>query len=140
MVGGAYYGLSGDINSVAVICASVVFALVNNLLLLNQFPGLQADVQVGRDNWAIASTTTAAKLYTALAMSVYAIIALGWLADTLPIAALIGLLTAPLSLKVCYQVLTHPDPMPLSALSGNVIVTLATPVLLALGLILARLF
>ncbi len=140
MVGGAYYSLSGGIDNVAVICSAVVFALVNNLLLLNQFPDRQADVQVGRDNWAIASTAIAAKLYTVFAIGVYATIAIGWLTDMLPSTALLGLLTIPISLKVCHQTLTHSGKLPLSALSGNVLVTLLTPVLLALGLTLARLF
>jgi len=48
MVLGAHYVLTGQFNSSVFLASLVVFFLVNNLLLLNQFPDIEADRQAGR--------------------------------------------------------------------------------------------
>jgi 1,4-dihydroxy-2-naphthoate octaprenyltransferase len=48
MVGGSYYALSGGYNWQVLLVSLIPFFLVNNLLLLNQFPDLHADRDAGR--------------------------------------------------------------------------------------------
>lgn len=48
MVLGAYIALTGQINETVLWVSMVPFLLVNNLLLLNQLPDIEADQQVGR--------------------------------------------------------------------------------------------
>jgi 1,4-dihydroxy-2-naphthoate octaprenyltransferase len=50
MVLGAYIALTGQINETVIWVSLVPFLLVNNLLLLNQLPDIEADQQVGREH------------------------------------------------------------------------------------------
>ncbi|QKI89284.1 prenyltransferase [Thiomicrorhabdus xiamenensis] len=54
MLLGSYWVIAGQADSAAMIFALICFFLVNNLLLLNQLPDIQADRTVGRTNVWIA--------------------------------------------------------------------------------------
>lgn len=63
MVLGSYYVATGTVSTGAVLASLVVFFLVNNLLLLNQFPDREVDSEFGRDNLVIHDLALASRVY-----------------------------------------------------------------------------
>jgi 1,4-dihydroxy-2-naphthoate octaprenyltransferase len=117
----------------------VPFLLVNNLLLLNQFPDVDADRAVGRQTLPITlGRPASARVAQAQWALAYALIVVGVLAQVLPPGALLGCLTAPLAWKTGRGVHRHADDLPalVSHLAANVAITLLTPVLMATGMLL----
>ena len=53
MVIGTHYALTGNISLLSVLASLIPFFLVNNLLLLNQYPDIHADRSVGRRHFSI---------------------------------------------------------------------------------------
>jgi 1,4-dihydroxy-2-naphthoate octaprenyltransferase len=95
--------------SFAPMVAGLSYALLTaNLLYINQFPDRSADIAAGKLHWV-------ARLPVAQARWGYGLIALGaygWLSLTvalggLPAAALLGLLSAPLSIKAAHHLWHH---------------------------------
>ena len=135
MVGGSAAALGGELSAAVATAALVVFFQVNNLLLLNQFPDRDPDREVGRDNWVIANPHFAAQLYAVFSIAGFIVIAVAvWMA-MLPASALLAMLVLPVALKVSRTTsISHATGLPESALAGNVMITLATPALLAIGI------
>ena len=138
MISGAYYVLIGQY-SVAVFCISlIVFFLVNNLLLLNQFPDLEADRNAGRCHLPILiGRQKSAWVYVGFLASTYVLILLNVSLSFLPPASLLGLLSFPLAFHAAKIAIRHANELDKlkPALALNVIITLATPVLVAIGII-----
>lgn len=136
---GIHYVLTGHYNLVALAASIAPLLLVSNLLLLNQFPDAGPDKTVGRRHFPILfGLQKSARLYSAILCGCYLWIVAAVLFGLLPITALIALLTAPLALVTALRVLKHAEDIPalVPLLGWNVVVTLATPVLLAVGLII----
>jgi len=138
MIGGAYYVLSGHY-SVAVFCTSLmVFFLVNNLLLLNQFPDQEADKNAGRCHLPILiGRKKSAWVYVGFLVAAYALLFLSVYLAFLPIYSLLGLLSLSLAIPAARISLQYADDIERlkPALALNVAVTLSTPVLVAAGII-----
>lgn len=137
MVMGTDYVLTGRYSWTAFVASLVPFFLVNNLLLLNQFPDVDADRQVGRDHLPIRiGRRSSAVVYNVFLCLAYAVIPLGYLSGTLPAGTLIGLLPFALAVPVMRGVVRHADDIPglLPFMTKNVILNIGTPVLMALGL------
>ncbi|MET0028295.1 MAG: prenyltransferase [Candidatus Thiodiazotropha sp.] len=140
MVIGTHYALTGTYQGLAWLLSLIPFFLVNNLLLLNQIPDREADQSVGRDNFAIAwGTVGTAQLFLGFALLAYASIILGVLGGMLPGLALLGLLTLPLSYQVFVGVRESNGDLPqlIPNLGKNVAITLATPLLVSVGIFLS---
>lgn len=124
--------------SVAAFTASLVpFFLVNNLLLLNQFPDIDADRKIGRDHLPIRiGRPASAMVYNAFLISTYIVILAGCASRILPRGALAGLLTLILAVPVMRGVVRYADDIPalIPFMVKNVILNISTPVLMALGL------
>ncbi|MCG6860046.1 MAG: prenyltransferase [Chromatiaceae bacterium] len=143
MVVGAYYGVTGTWSSSAVLASLIPFFLVSNLLLLNQLPDVEADRSVGRDNLPIAlGIRRSLHVYGLFSLLAYVSLGLGVALSLLPPGALIASVTLPLAVVIHGGVgrtvdrggsLT-PDIVPSMAL--NVVLTLLTPALLAVGMLL----
>ncbi len=136
MVLGTYYALTGTYSVTAAWVSLVPFFLVNNLLLLNQFPDVEADRKVGRSNLPIrVGRPAAAGVYAAMNGLAFAVLPLGYAFGVLPMGALLGLLAAPLAAMASARALRNADDIPalIPALGLNVAVNLATPVMMALG-------
>ncbi len=116
--------------------------LVHNLLLLNEFPDIEADRKGGRKTLPIIiGKTRASKVYSALTVVVYLWIIGGVLAGQMPTFSLIALLTLPLAIKAIQGALKPREIDKLApAMSNNVLVVLLTQLLLGIGYILARVF
>lgn len=112
--------------------------LTFNLLLLNEFPDLEADIKGGRKNLVIAlGTQKAAWLYAVLTFSVYGILLLLVLLRMLPALALLGLLTLPIAFKAASMSFT--DPREIASFQqgqkANVQLILGTQAFVAMGLL-----
>ncbi len=141
MVMGTHYVLTGHYSWAAFWASLTPFFLVNDLLLLNQFPDVEADRTVGRKNYPIVlGRPRAARLYVAFLALAYlspvVAVALGFL----PRWSLLGLLTLVLAVPTAEKVLRYADELPnlMPALGNNVLINLLTPVLMAVGLWLAK--
>jgi len=115
------------------------FGLVNNLLLLNQFPDVDADRAVGRNTLPMRLGRSRC-WPVMLGQFALAYMALMLAIDTggLPRGAALGLLTLPLALNVVRGARRHADNIAkLQPFMGmNVVVSLLTPVLAAIGIVL----
>jgi len=140
MVLGTAWVATGQFSATAFAAALVPFFLVSNLLLLNQFPDIEADRAVGRNTLPIAfGPRNASYVYLAFvllgALSLGLSIRLAWL----PPGAAVGLIGFALALPVFFGALRYGEDIerlkPFMAL--NVIICLVTPLLVAGGLYLA---
>lgn len=140
MIAGASFALTGEYSMSLGLISLIPFFLVNNLLLLNQYPDIEADKQAGRNHLPIAyGVKTANMVYGMFAiMTVVTIVGLV-LFDILPPLSLIALLAMPLAFfslsgAIKYQANIGNYPQYLGA---NVAVTLLVPSLLAISIIIS---
>ncbi|MEJ2611088.1 MAG: prenyltransferase [Candidatus Thiodiazotropha sp.] len=139
MVIGTNYALTGSYSKVAFLLSLIPFFLVNNLLFLNQIPDIEADRSVGRDNFAIAwEHHHSAHLFFSFALMGYLTIITGVVFSYLPIASMFGLLTLPLTYLIYRGVENYRGELQQLTpyLAKNVMVTLLTPLLLFLGILI----
>lgn len=144
LVNGSYFVLTQTFNIQVLLISLLPFFLVNNLLLLNQFPDIEADKAHGRQHLLIKyGVNQGVSAYIVLAvLSVVTLISL-IVIDYLPSLSAAGLLPLLLALIIGMQLknlvmtstgeLNNNELMPLMA--KNVAVTILTPVLVALGVI-----
>jgi len=137
MVMGTHFALSGTYSWTSFTASLVPFFLVSNLLLINQFPDVQADRSIGRHTLPIAwGIPAAVRVYIAFLALTYLSIVAGVLLRLLPPFALLGLGTLLLSVPTARGAARHAESIPdlIPHLGRNVIVVIATPVLLAIGI------
>jgi 1,4-dihydroxy-2-naphthoate octaprenyltransferase len=140
MVMGTHYVLIGGYDGVSLLASLVPGLLVSNLLLLNQFPDVEADAAVKRRNIPIMmGRGPSARLYAALALAAYLVIILAWVIGDAPAFTLIALITLPLALLTIKGVIQHADQIDqlVPYLAKNVMYTLATPLLLGIGFMIS---
>ena len=140
---GAYFVQTGQYTWEVIVASLAPGFLTANLLLLNEFPDLEADRQVGRRNLVmVLGRKRAAWLYTLLLVCTYLSIVLGVVFRLMPWPALVVLLTIPLARKAIQGALQHYDNIPqlIPALAANVMTILATDALLTVGYVLATVF
>jgi 1,4-dihydroxy-2-naphthoate octaprenyltransferase len=138
MVIGTHYALTAEYSLTALLLSMVPFFMVNNLLLLNQLPDVDADRGVGRDNFAIAwSSAKSAGLFLVFSILAYGMIILGVALDRLPWVALIGLATGGLTYQVYRGINAYQGEIKtlIPYLGKNVALTLITPLLVFLGIL-----
>ncbi len=137
MVLGANFALTGGYSWAAFVASLVPFFLVSDLLLLNQFPDVEADQSIGRRHYPILIGRKASGyIYIAFLLATYVSIALGVILGLLPAFSLLGLLTLVLAVPVIRNVLKNSENVPalIPSMGQNVLINLLTPVLLAVGL------
>lgn len=136
MVMGTHFVLTGHYSWSALVASLVPFFLVNDLLLLNQFPDRDADRSVGRRHvLLVLGPRRSSVIYGLFLASVYVVILAGVGAGLLPKLSLLGLLTLPLAIPVTIGVYRRADDIPrlVPLLGWNVVLNLATPTLVAIG-------
>jgi len=139
---GAYFIQTTVYTLPAVIAAIPSGLLVHNLLLLNEFPDVEADSKAGRKTMPILIGRSKAWIvYSTLTIIVYLWI-IGWvIAGQMPVFTLIALLTLPFAIKAIRGSRKHDDMNRLvPAMANNVQVVLLTQFLLGAGFILGRVF
>lgn len=140
---GAYFVQTGQYTWEVIVASLAPGFLTTNLLLLNEFPDVEADMQVGRRNLVMAlGKSRAAWLYASLLVCTYLSIVLGVVFGLMPWPVLVALLTVPLAMKAIRGALQHYDDIPplVPALGANVLTILGTDALLAVGYVLATVF
>lgn len=140
MVLGSVLLLSKQITLISAALSLVPFFQINNLLLLNQYPDLEADRRVGRNHLLIAfGPSAAARVYILFMILPFIIILAAILGHWLPWLSVIALVPLIPGIVVCRALLqlgiAISDKSQYLAL--NVAVTLITPLLLSLSLLFA---
>ena len=138
MVAGTQFVLQGQYTSLSWLVAVIPFFLVNNLLLLNQYPDIQADRNVGRNHFPIAygvdrSTIMYGLFVLATVVSIVAYVLMGYL----PVLSLIALIPVPLALFSLYGAVKHGAAIGRypQYLATNVAVTILTILFLGVSLV-----
>jgi 1,4-dihydroxy-2-naphthoate octaprenyltransferase len=140
MTMGTDFVLTGSYTWTAFIASLVPFFLLVNLLLLNQFPDIEADRNVGRRNYPIAIGRKNASFIFAIVLAcIYLTPIAGWALDLLPAWAMLGLGTLPLGIVTAVGAYRYADDLEKLApyMGFNVILNIATPILIAIGLYIA---
>jgi 1,4-dihydroxy-2-naphthoate octaprenyltransferase len=139
MVLGTYFTQTGDYTLAAVMASMVPGFLVSNLLLLNQFPDIEADMVASRRHLPITvGRQNSAKVYAALLSATYLWLIFSAAFKVLPLTALLGLITLPLGLKTMRGVLKYSDDIDslIPFMGRNIMVTLLTPLLMGVGILI----
>lgn len=137
MVMGTHFALTGTYSLPSLIASLVPAFLVSDLLLLNQFPDVEADQSIGRKDFPITiGRKSSSILYGFLLLLAYLSILAGVVLELLPVYSLIALLTAILAWLAYRRVSQNADNVPalIPAMGMNVIIVLSTPILLSIGL------
>lgn len=140
MVMGTDFVMSGQYSLATLSLAMVPFLLTNNLLLLNQYPDIEADASIGRRTFPIAyGIGRSNEIYIASSIAAYSMIIALVATSMIPTLALIALIPAILSIiagigamKYGSSIGEHKPYM-----AANVGAALLTPLLLALTIIIA---
>jgi len=137
MVMGTDFALTGHYSWTAFIASLAPFFLVSNLLLLNQFPDVEADRTIGRRHYPITVGRRASSfIYGAFLLFANLSIVIGVALGYLPALTLIGLISLLLCVPAFIGAYRYSDDIEKLTpyLGMNVVINLATPVLVAIGL------
>jgi 1,4-dihydroxy-2-naphthoate octaprenyltransferase len=143
MVQGTYYVLTGEYSWPAFFASLPPFFLGNNLLLLNQFPDVEVDRKVGRRNLPIVIGKRACSiLYAFIILATFLSLVVGVVVCHLPDLSLLGLLMFPLGVAASVGVYRYAEDLAklLRFMGFNVLLNIFTPVLMAVGLLIAAAF
>jgi 1,4-dihydroxy-2-naphthoate octaprenyltransferase len=136
VVMGTDFALTGSYSLTGFLVSLAPFFLVNNLLLLNQFPDVEADKTIQRRNYPITiGRKRSAMIFVVFYAMTYLAILVGVLIFHYPFFSLLGLLTLILAIPASQCALRSADDLPklMPALGQNVLVNILTPILVALG-------
>jgi 1,4-dihydroxy-2-naphthoate octaprenyltransferase len=139
MVMGTNFVLTGGCSWTALAASLVPFFLVSDLLLLNQFPDIEADKSVGRKHFPIfAGVKISSLIYGVFLLLAYASIILGVHLEYLPTSSLLGLVTIGVAIPTFMGVYRYGNNAERLApyMTMNVLINLVTPVLVATGLLI----
>jgi len=140
MVMGTYFVLTGRYSWTAFFASMVPFFLVSNLLLLNQFPDVEADQGVGRSHLPITiGRKKSAIIYTLFLAGAYLSVVLGVVLGILPALSLLALVTIVLAIPTAMGAMKSADDIEklVPHMAKNVLINILTPLLFAIGLILS---
>lgn len=140
MVVGTHTVLTLEYSKLVWLVSLIPFFLINNLLLLNQYPDMQADSSVGRNTFPLAFGIKCSNMVYALFMiTTYSLICLYVLTGILPTTSIIALFPVLLSLFVLVGAIKHQSNIGSfpKYLAANVIATIITPFLLGLSILIA---
>lgn len=138
MVVGTHLVLTGEYSPAAMLVSLVPFFLVSNLLLLNQYPDVEADRAAGRRHFPIAFGTRASTgVYGVFTLGGFLTILAGIAAGFLPLISLVALLPLLFALYSLVGVARQGAQIALLTpyLGTNVLASVLTPFLLSMTLI-----
>jgi 1,4-dihydroxy-2-naphthoate polyprenyltransferase len=113
--------------------------LVSNLLLLNQFPDVDADNSIKRKNFPIVIGRRASSIiYVVFLIFAYLTIILGVSWQFLPKLCLIGIITCLFAVPSGIGAFRYADRIDklITYMGANVVINISTPILVAIGLLL----
>jgi 1,4-dihydroxy-2-naphthoate octaprenyltransferase len=138
---GTAFVLSGSYSWTSFAASLVPFFLVSDLLLLNQFPDMEADKGVGRRHIIIVMGKKAGvRVYGVFLAGAFATIIFGYLLGLFPLGSLLALATLVIAIPTVIGVSKYTDDIPklMPYMGRNVVINILTPVLLAIGLFISR--
>ncbi|HSR01987.1 MAG TPA: prenyltransferase [Methylophilaceae bacterium] len=141
MVIGSYVVLTGKHAQLAWLLSVPPFLLINNLLLLNQYPDINVDASIGRKTLPIAYGITISNLvYVLFAGSCYSLIVYYVSKEYIPRLGLIALLPLLCSVYAAYGAVKHGAKIGQFPryMAANVAASILLPLLLGLGLLLGQ--
>jgi 1,4-dihydroxy-2-naphthoate polyprenyltransferase len=135
---GAYFVHTGEYTFTAFIASLPSFFLVHNLLLLNEFPDVEADLTVNRRTLPIVvGKKAAAYFFSVVTMLVYICVVWAVIYHYMPVFTLLSLLTLPIAFHVIKGSFQYENrEIFLGAMKKNVLLVLLTQALVAAGYIL----
>ena len=139
MVVGTYFVLTVEYSTLPWFASMIPFFLVNNLLLLNQYPDISADIEVGRRHFPIAYGTDMSNIiYALFVLATVATIITAIMLGHFPTLSLIALLPLPLAFYSLTGAIKHGEAIGEQPqyLGANVLVSVLTPLLLAISLVI----
>lgn len=137
MVVGTHLILTGEYSFMAFVVSLIPFFLVNNLLLLNQYPDIEADRSIGRKTLPIAfGKNISNHVYTLFLFLTYSALSLSVYFGQLSTGSLLGLLSVMIAVPTLVGVYRlSGDIKGLTPYLGlNVGITILTPALISMGL------
>jgi len=137
---GTYFTQTGGYSAAGIVASVIVGLLVANLLLLNEFPDVEADRAGGRKHLPIIlGRRKTAVVYCLITAAAYVVLLVSAIVGVVAWLALLGLATLPLGIKAMMGALrNHSDaPKLIPSLAVNVIVVQLTPLLMGIGIIIA---
>jgi 1,4-dihydroxy-2-naphthoate octaprenyltransferase len=137
MVMGTDFVLTGAYSWTAFIASLAPFFLVSNLLLLNQFPDIEADRSIGRQHFPIViGKRSSSLIYGIFLFLAYLSIVVGFYCGYLPKLSLIGLLTIFMAVPATIGAYRYAENIKklIPFMGLNVAINIYTPVLVAMGL------
>lgn len=139
MVLGTAFVLSERYSWTALVASLPPLCLASELLLVNQFPDIDADREVGRRHLPIMlGRRRSAVLFGALIVAAFGTVAIGVICGVLPPLALLALVPLPVGLFLARRVYGYADDLPrlIPYLGINVAMIHITLLLFAVGLLL----
>lgn len=139
MVLGTYFCLTGTFSLAAVLASFIPFFLVCNLLLLNQFPDVEADQTIGRRHYPILIGRRASTwIFVSFLAATYLVILLGVGFGAFPVWCLLGLVSLIFAIPAAKGALQHPEePIKLlPSMTMNVLANITTPILVGIGFLI----
>ena len=135
---GAYFVHTGQYTLTAFIASMPSYFLVHNLLLLNEFPDVEADMTVNRRTLPIViGKKRAACFFSMFTLLVYIWVIWAVIYHYMPVFTLLSLLTMPIALHVIKSSFRYDErEIFLEAMKKNVLLVLLTQALIASGYIL----
>jgi len=143
MVAGTQYILEGQYAQLTWYVALVPFFLVNNLLLLNQYPDIEADAKTGRNNFPITYGINYSNIvYGLFTLATIVVIVVYVLIGCLPALSLIALLPMLLAFYSLSGAIKYGGTIGNYSqyLGANVAVTILTPLLLGISILISATF
>jgi 1,4-dihydroxy-2-naphthoate polyprenyltransferase len=137
MVMGTHFCLTGSYSWISFVASLVPTFLVSDLLLLNQFPDVEADKNIGRKHFPITiGRQASAALYGIFLLLAYVSVVVGVIFILLPRYSLLALLTVIPAWKAYRGAYQNAENIPalIPSMGLNVVINLTTPILLAVGL------
>jgi 1,4-dihydroxy-2-naphthoate octaprenyltransferase len=137
---GMYFVQSGVYTTNAIIACIPPAFLVHNLLLLNEFPDVEADKIAKRKTLPIAiGKKNAAIFYSVVNIAVYVWIIAWVAARVMPIWTLLALLTLPLAIRATNSAFHSEEPAKfMPGMAANIMNVLLTQLLMGIGYILGH--
>lgn len=138
MVIGSHFALTGEYSVLAGYVSLVPFFLVNNLLLLNQFPDIEPDKRVGRRHFPIVYGVTASTVvYGVFLMAAFLVVVFGIGSGFLPAVAAIALVPMAAGLMSLLGVMHYGGDVRglLPYMGMNVVAAVVSPLVLGVALL-----
>ena len=140
MVMGTDFALTGSYSWTAFFASLIPFFLVSDLLLLNQFPDVEADRAAGRRHLLIvAGKKKSSVVYVAFLFLTFVAIAVGVGLGKLPVLGLLGLIPLVIAVPTAVGAIRYAEQTEklIPYMGLNVLLNVITPLLLGIGLLIA---